>query len=305
VCFLILGIGAVIFAGGSKQGGSKSRLIGFAVSDQSTPFFVVIRDVVQEAITARGDQFISVDGKLDQVVQNNGIEDLITRGVEILFVNPVDSQSIQPALEACRKAGVKVIVFDSAVDRADLTDTFISSNNFQAGELDGKEIVRLYPNGAKIALLENPAMESVRSRVAGLEAGIKGSKSTIIARKALGSYDQVISATEDMIQAYPEIDVFWSLNDPAALMMLGAVESAGIAGKVRVFSIDGAPSGKKSIADGGLYATAAQSPRTMGKTMVDVAYKLLAGEKVEPVISIDTFLITRENIKQYSADQWE
>ena len=58
---------------------------------------------------------MAIDGQQNQAKQNDVIEDLITQGIEVLFLNPVDSESVQPALEACAEAGVKVINVDSAV----------------------------------------------------------------------------------------------------------------------------------------------------------------------------------------------
>jgi ribose transport system substrate-binding protein len=305
VLFLVLVICGFGFAGGSRDTAAKSHLFGFAVMDMTDPFFVVMRDSIQNVVAARGDRLISQGGALDQTKQNNGIEDMITQGIEILFLNPVDSVSVQPALIACRDAGIKVIVLDSGVARTDLVETLISSNNFQAGELCGKEIIKLYPNGAKICILENPLAESVIQRVQGLEQALKGSTSTIIDRKAITSYDMVLPAVEDMLQAHPDVDVFWGLNDPVALIMQGVVESAGVTGKVRVLSVDGAPSGKSSIAAGGLYATAAQSPATLGTMGIELAYKLLAGEKLNPAYSVDTFLITKDNVNNYPVDSWQ
>jgi ribose transport system substrate-binding protein len=305
VIFLLLAVCGFGFAGGTKESTAKSHLFGFTVMDLTTPFFVVMRDSIQKAVAARGDRLISQDGALDQTKQNNIIEDMITQGIEILFLNPVDSVSVQPALIACRDAGVKVIVLDSGVARTDLVETFISSNNFQAGELCGEEIKRLYPNGAKICILENLLAESIIQRVNGLEQALKGSKSTIVARKGLTNYDQVLPTVEDMLQAHPDVDVFWGLNDPVALIMQGVIESAGVTGKIKVVSIDGAPSGKSSIASGGLHSTAAQSPATLGTIAVEVAYKLLAGEKINPSYSVDTFLITKDNVNKYPLDSWQ
>jgi ribose transport system substrate-binding protein len=303
--FLFLAVCGFGFAGGSKETAAKSHLFGFTVMDMTDPFFVVMKDSIQEAVTARGDRLISQGGALDQTKQNNGIEDMITQGIEILFLNPVDSVSVQPALIACRDAGVKVIVLDSGVARTDLVETLISSNNFQAGELCGKEIIRLYPGGARVCILENPLAESVVERVKGLEQALGGSRSTIVDRKAITSYDMVLPAVEDMLQAHPDVDVFWGLNDPVALIMQGVVESAGVVGKVRVLSVDGAPSGKSSIAGGGMHSTAAQSPATLGTMGVELAYKLLAGEKLDPSYAVDTFLITKDNVNNYPLDSWQ
>ncbi|MDR2051950.1 MAG: substrate-binding domain-containing protein [Treponema sp.] len=283
----------------------KSHVFGFTAADQTNPFFVVLRDRVKQAVEAKGDRLIDIDGKMDQIVQNNAIEDMITQGIEVLMIQPRDSQGIQPALEACRAAGIKVVVIDTGVDRMDLIDAFVASDNYQAGELAGKEVLRLFPDGAQIGLFEAPLLESIRQRVAGFEDVLAGSGCKVVDRKALQTMDQVMSATEDMIQAHPEMNVFFALNDPVAMIALGVFESAGIADKIKIFSVDGSPTTKKSISEGGVYSTSAQSPLGIADGVVDVTYKIINGEPFDAVVPIETYIVNQDNIAAYSADQWQ
>jgi len=289
-------------AGETTTGGG--HLFGYTCMDMTNPFHIAMRDAIQKAVEKNGDTLISVDGKADQSKQNDAIDDLITQGIEVLFLNPVDSQSVQPALEACAAANIPVVNVDSAVADLSLVKTFISSNNVAAGRQCGEEIVKNYPDGAKICVIENPLAQSVVDRVAGLEEAIKGTKSEIIDRKSIASMDVVLSTAEDMLQANPEIDVFWGLNDDVSLIVLGAVESAGRTDKISVYSVDGSPSGKTSVADGGLYATAAQSPVAIGEKAVECAYTLLSGGTVDAAYSLDTTLVTPDNVKTMDPANW-
>jgi ribose transport system substrate-binding protein len=288
-----------------NQGEEKHYLFGETHMDLTDPFHSTIRETIQKAVEAQGDRLIYFDGALDQTRQNNGIEDMITQGIDILFLNPVDSQGVLPMLEACREAGIKVIAIDSGVSRPDLTVTYIHDDHYQGGVLTGKEIVRLYPDGAKIGLLENPLAESVVSRVKGLEDGIKGSKSSIIDRKAVTRMEQILSFTEDMIQAHPDMDVFWALNSDISLIIEGVLTSAGVADRIKVLSVGGGPAEKKNIAAGGVWATAAQSPITVGTKAVEVAYRVLAGEQVDPEYPCELKWITQENIGNFNTAIWE
>lgn len=116
--------------------------------------------------------------------------------------------------------------------------------------------------------------------------------------------DAVLSTAEDMLTANPDIDVFWGLNNDVSLIILGAVESAGRADEIKVMSVDGSPSGKTSVAEGGLYATAAQSPVSLGQKAVECAYTLLDGGSIEAEYALDTTLVTPENVNDMQPDQW-
>jgi ribose transport system substrate-binding protein len=291
----------------SAEAGSaqKHYTVGFTNMDLTTTTGQFLSKLFRQAVESRGDTFMETDGQLDQSKQNNGIEDMITRGIDILFLQPVDSQSALPALRACKEAGVKVIVYDSAVNNPELTESFIAPDNREAGRLTGLEMVRIYPNGARVALIENPLAESVVSRVQGFEEGIKGSNVQIVDRKGITRYEQVLGTAEDMIQAHPDLNAFWALNDPVALIVLGAVQSAGLQKQINIFAVDGSPEGKKSISQGGIYGSAVQSNKNMAAKTVEVAYKVLAGEKVDPVYLVETYLATPDNIKDYNIDEWE
>lgn len=316
VLALVMALSLAACSGGtdSQQGGSAGasggsaasggHVFGYTCMDLTNPFHIAMRDAMQEAVEANGDTFIGIDGQSDQLTQNDVIEDLITQGIEVLFLNPVDSASVQPALEACQAAGVKVINVDSAVQDRSLIETYIASNNVQAGRQCGEEIVRLFPDGCNICIIVNPLAESVVQRVQGLEEALEGTNCTIVDRKSISTMDAVLSTAEDMLTANPDIDVFWGLNNDVSLIILGAVESAGRADEIKVMSVDGSPSGKTSVAEGGLYATAAQSPVSLGQKAVECAYTLLDGGSIEAEYALDTTLVTPENVNDMQPDQW-
>jgi len=284
--------------------GTGGHLFGYTCMDMTNPFHIAMRDAIQAAVEKNGDKLISVDGKADQSKQNDAIDDLITQGIEALFLNPCDSQSVLPALEACAAANIPVINVDSAVGDLSLVKTFIASNNVAAGRQCGEEIVKNYPDGANICIIENPLADSVVDRVSGLEEAIKGTNCKIIDRKSIASMDVVLSTAEDMLQANPDIDVFWGLNDDVSLIVLGAVESAKRTGEISVYSVDGSPSGKTSVANGGLFATAAQSPVAIGEKAVKCAYTILSGGTVDAEYSLDTTLVTKDNISTMDPANW-
>lgn len=284
-----------------KEGG---HIFGYTCMDMTNPFHIAMRDAIQAKVEENGDTLIAIDGQQNQAKQNDVIEDLITQGIEVLFLNPVDSQSVQPALEACAEAGVIVVNVDSAVADRSLIATYLASNNKEAGKQCGEEIVKLFPDGCNICIIENPLAESVVQRVAGLEEAIEGTGCEIIDRKSISTMDVVLQNAEDILTANPEIDVFWGLNDDVSLIIQGAVESAGRAEEIKVMSVDGSPSGKTSVAEGGLYATAAQSPVSIGEKSVECAYTILEGGSVEAEYSLPTTLVTPDNVNEMDPGNW-
>lgn len=291
-------------AGGQAESTSGGHVFGYTCMDMTNPFHIAMRDAMKEMIEGNGDTLIAIDGQQNQSKQNDVIEDMITQGIEVLFLNPVDSQSVQPALEACQVAGVKVVNVDSAVQDRSLIETYLASNNVEAGRQCGEEIVKLFPDGCNICVIENPLAESVVQRVQGLEEAIEGTNCTIVDRKSISTMDAVLGTAEDMLSANAAIDVFWGLNDDVSLIIQGAVESAGRTSEIKVMSVDGSPSGKTSVEQGGLYATAAQSPVSIGEKAVECAYTILEGGTVDAEYSLPTTLVTPDNVKDMDPGNW-
>lgn len=288
----------------TPSGSDEEIIYGYTCMQLTNPFHISMRDEFKKKVEAEGNVLLEFDGNMDQQKQNDAIDDMIAQGMDVLFLNPVDAEGVQPALEACKAAGVKVIAVDSNVADPSLIECYISSDNFIAGQQCGEQIVKDFPDGCNITIIENPLADSVVQRVAGLESAIEGTNCKIIDRKSITTMDMVLPSAEDLLTANPDIQVFWGLNDDVSLTILGAVESAGRAADIKVISVDGSPSGKTSVADGGMYATAAQSPVGIADKAFECAQAILKGESVDAVYSLPTVLITADNVADNDPSNW-
>jgi len=288
----------------TKAPAVKAYKVGYTSMDITNEFFKVILDTITTEVQKRGGTVVHIDAKSDQIIQNQAIEDMITQKIDALILVPYNRESVQPALEALKKAGIPVVNVDSAVKDLTLVKSYISSNNYQAGFILGKEMIRLNPNGGKLAMFTAPTCESCTSRYQGIMDAIKGSGIKVV-EKVITSVDKVVNDTEDFIQANPDLTAMFGINDPIGMMMLGVVQSAKLQDKIKVYGIDGAPSCKQSIAEGGMTATSAQRPQLLATMAVDFVYKLLAGETVPALVPVDTVLINKANVAEFGLKGWQ
>ena len=86
--------------------------IGVSVADQSNPFYIDIVDGMESA-AKDGDELVIVDAGFDAAKQLNDIDDMIQQGVKVMLIDPVDSNAIKSAVEACDAAGIPVIAYNS------------------------------------------------------------------------------------------------------------------------------------------------------------------------------------------------
>jgi ribose transport system substrate-binding protein len=289
----------------SEAGEVGEILVGCTMMDETNPFFVAICDTVEEEVAARGGKVVRIDGAADQVTQNNGIEDMISKGIDALVLAPVDVEGIAPSLDALAAAGIPVFNVDTAVGDLSKVVSFISANNYQAGYILGEEMIRVFPDGANLAILDAPMAESVVQRVNGILGAIEGSNIVVVEQQSVQGIDTILSQAEDILMAHPDLDAFYGVNDPGSMVVAGVVDAAGKKDQVKVFGVDGAPAGKQGVKDGSLAATSAQSPVGQAKLAVEYIYKYLAGEEVPATSPMDTVLINADNVDEFDVENWE
>lgn len=145
---------------------THTRVIGATYTTLSDPFYETINDEIQMQIKSNGDLLLVRDPGQDQERQNQEIEDMLNKGIELLIVNPVDYVGVTPALEKAREKGVPVILIDSKVDDPELVTCTITSNNYGAGLLDARHLISQTKN-ARIVLLSNSDSFSSWDRLSG------------------------------------------------------------------------------------------------------------------------------------------
>jgi ribose transport system substrate-binding protein len=291
---------------GQSSGSKKHYVFGYTSMTQNNPYFQVIEKTIRKKVEANGDKLITTNPAMDQEKQINQIEDMISQGIDAIFLNPVDWEGITPALAELKRAHIPIINYDTEVKEMKYVTSYIGSDNKNAGRVDGEDLVKRFPNGGKIAIIDSPTMNSINDRIAGFKEAIKGHNFEIVAEQdGKGDLQTAMNKTADILQAHPDIIAIMAGNDPSALGALAAVKAANKTNIV-IYGVDGSPDAKKEIAKGGpLVGTGAQSPITIAEKSVDVAYKILKGEKVAKRYPIKTFLINKDNVNQYGTDGWQ
>ncbi|MBC8570449.1 sugar ABC transporter substrate-binding protein [Zongyangia hominis] len=293
--------------GDSKEGPYK---FGYTPATMNNPFFTYIEGVMRKIVEDKGDEMVTTDPQFDVSKQISQIEDMVTQGIDVLMLNPVDSEGVRPGLDAAKKANVIIVNFDNDVADKDMVDCILVSNNENAGYVVGQKVVKDFPDGAKIAILHQPTAQACIDRVAGFrraisEAANKDAYKEVAEQNGGGSTQDSLAPAENILQGNPDLDLFFCINDPSAVGAVAALKAANKVGDIKVYGIDGAPEGKAAIKAGEMVATGAQSPKAIAEDSIEVAYKLLAGETVEHKILVDTFLIDGSNVDQYGTDSWQ
>ena len=279
--------------GGSAKQTKASGSIGLSVSTQNNPFFVTLVEGAEAAANAAGVELIVVDAGDDATKQVSDIEDLISKNVSVLIVNPVDSDAVTGAVQVAVDSGVKVISVDRVVNNVEI-DCQIASDNVAGAEMATQYIVDTLGEGVKVAELQGVSGASASiDRGTGFH-NIADAKLEVVASQT-ANFDRTEGMTvmENMLQANGDIQAVFAANDE---MALGAVEAISGANKdILVVGFDATDDAIAAIKEGKMAATIAQQPALIGSTAIENALILIGGESIPSAIPVEVTLITKDN----------
>ena len=269
--------------------GSSGNVIGFSVSTLNNPFFVTLTEGAKKAASEKNVELVVVDAGDDAAKQTSDIEDLVSRNVGVLIVNPVDSDAVAPAVKSAMSQGIKVIAVDRGVNGVDV-DCQIASDNVAGARMATEYLMDLVGEGAKVAELQGvPGASATIDRGAGFHQVADQSLQVAASQTANFNRAEGMTVMENILQSDGAIKGVFAHNDE---MALGAVEAVAASGKdIKIVGFDATDDAQKAVKDGKMAATVAQKPDKMGETAIETAVKIMAGETVEKSIPVEVELI--------------
>lgn len=305
---LMLGSCAAVTAGESAEnmmkgvtGDFSGKVYGVSVMAHANPFFWAEVQGVQEVVEAEGGTVLAPDPANDIAVQVQQISDMIARGVDVIFVDPIDSEGIEPALVEAEREGIPVINMDSPVTNKDLVECVIVSDNVDLGRLAAGTLMEAIGGKGDIAIVNWTALQAVRDRTDGLKEVMAKYPEVKIAQDqdAYGIVESAQTITDTFMQANPDLKGIFAINDPTAQGVVAALQGANRTGQIHVVSIDGSQNGIDMIKDGQILSSPVQQPKEIGKMAVAVAKRIWSGMPHEKTIIIPVINITKENWKEW------
>lgn len=278
----------------------KSPVIGMAFQEMNNQYFIVMKEALLEAAESIDAQVYYTDARHDVNKQISDIEDMIQKGINILLLNPADSVGIEAAVIEAREAGVIVVAIDAQANGP--LDSFVGSKNYDAGYKAGIQMAKDLGGKGKVAILDGIPVVPILERVRGFKDAMKENPGIKIVGIQNGRQerDKAMSVVENMLQAHPDLDSIFSVNDIGSLGALAAIQSFGE--DVTIYSVDGHPEAVDAILNGSIFkATSAQFPRDQVRIGLGIALaKYWGSEKVPATVPVEVKLLTKENASGFS-----
>ncbi|MFP1625870.1 sugar ABC transporter substrate-binding protein [Streptomyces sp. 5K101] len=285
---------------GAQGGGGGQVKVGLITKTDTNPFFVKMKEGAEQAAKKNGVELVSAAGKFDgdNAGQVTAVENMVASGVKGILITPNDSKAIVPALEKARAKGILVIALDSPTEPQDATDALFATDNVKAGELIGAY--------AKAAMAGKPAKIAMLDLAPGVAVGVQrhngflkgfgvaeGDPAVVCAQDTGGDQAKGQTAMENCLQKAPDINVVYTINEPAALGAYTALKAKGLEKKVLVLSVDGGCTGTRAVTEGKIAATSQQYPLKMAAQGVEaVAAFAEDGKKASGYTDTGVTLVT-------------
>jgi len=296
---------------GGGSGGDDQGSVGLITKTETNPVFVKMKEGAQQAAEAEGVELQTAAGKFDgdNAGQVTAIENMVTAGVDGILITPSDTEAIVPTIERARQQGVTVIALDTPTEPQDATDALFATDNFQAGVLIGEYAkATMGDEEPKIATLDlAPGISVGVLRHNGFMKGFgiadvddsaaeqATAPEVVCSQDTQGDQAKGQTAMENCLQSNPDINLVYTINEPAALGAYTALEAAGRAEDTMIVSVDGGCTGVQAVKDGKIAATSQQYPLKMAEMRVKaVAEAARGGEKPSGYTDTGVTLITDE-----------
>lgn len=261
---------------GSAGGGDDEISIGFITKSTSNPFFVKTQEAAKAAAEEAGASFTALSGEFDgdNEAQAQAVEDLMSKDVDAIIIDPSSSEGIVPTLEKAKKRDIMIVAIDTELDPGTTADATFATDNTKAGELVGAYIKEsIGDEEPKVAMLDlQPGVTVGDQRHNGFLTGfgLSGDDDPAIVGSGItqGAQDKGQQVMENLLQKNGDINAVYAINEPAALGAVEAIKRADKTDQVKLGTIDGGCAGVQAVKDGDIAATAMQFPAKMSEEAV-------------------------------------
>lgn len=135
IVVMAVGVGAV----GAQE--DITGRVGIVLPTRDEPRWVQDETRFGEAFAEAGYDVRILFSQGDSARERANVEDLITRGIEVLIITPHDGDAAAAAAETARAAGVTVISYDRLITNTAAVDYYVTFDSVAVGEAQAQYLV--------------------------------------------------------------------------------------------------------------------------------------------------------------------
>lgn len=268
----------------------------------------------EQAAAELGMEFSTVASEMSETVQASQVENMLTQGVDVLVVRPVNAAASQALVRQANRAGVPFVAYDSLPMNADVA-AFVARDAISMAEEIAQAAVEAHPTGNYILALGDEGTNVAQEERTGyyniLQPYIDRGDITVVSEQFNKSWstESARAQVENALTANNnDVVAVLAGNDGIAYGAVQALEAQSLAGQVWVNGVDAEPRAQELIGQGKLTLSNFTDYCQSGQAAAQIALKLAQGEdlgldatfnndlKDVPWFQVDHFNVTQENL---------
>ena len=275
----------MILASGQAMADAKNPKIGFSIDDLRVERWARDRDYFIEAAGKLGAKVFVQSADASEQKQIAQIENLISRGVDVLVIVPYNATVLNNAIRAAKKANIKVVSYDRLALNADI-DAYISFDNKAVGEMQARGVVAIKPKGNFYLLggapTDNNAKMLREGQMLVLQPLIDKGDIKVVGKQWVKDWSpsEAMSIVENALTANGnKIDAIVASNDATAGGAIQALASQKLSGKVPVSGQDADLAAVKRVIAGSQAMTVYKPLKLIATEAAKLSVQLVRNEK--------------------------
>src|SRR4051812_2375483 len=299
---LALGAGLLASVMSFPAVAADSVKVAAVIKGLDNPFFQYMRQGIDAKAKELGAEvnIQAAAGMGDSTGQADRLSAVSMQDYGCYLVNPISVSNLVQALVPVAQKKAPIVNIDSVIDPVQAeaagfkVDTYIGTDNVSAGELAGNEMLKLLPNGGKVALIAGVVGDvGSNARIKGFQQAVAGKLDVVTMVSADWDREKALTAADTILRANPDLAGFFAANDVMALGVQRAVMSAGK--DVKVIGLDGITDALHSVAAGELAATVSQYPWVVGAMGLEACVAAASGKTLPAKVDAPVQLIIKAN----------
>ncbi|PLV56484.1 sugar ABC transporter substrate-binding protein [Erwinia sp. B116] len=282
-----------------------AETIGVSMAYFDQNFLTIIRQAIDKEAKERGIKVQFEDARGDVGRQTDQVQSFISAGVDAIIVDPVNSAGTPAMTRLVSAAKIPLVYVNRTPGDVKLPPgvVFVGSDEKQSGTLQMEELARQANYQGNVAvMIGNLSDAGAVQRTKDVELVVAKYPKMKVVLKQTANYsrNEGMDLMLNWLTNGEQVDIVAANNDEMAIGAIMALQQAGKKdSKILIGGIDATPDGLKALASGKMQVTVFQDAVGQGKASVDVAQRMIKGEKLDSYHWIPFELVTKENMKKY------
>ncbi|MCF6333864.1 MAG: substrate-binding domain-containing protein [Draconibacterium sp.] len=293
----------------------KPTEVGFLIHALDNERWKNDRDFFIEKVQELGGTVKVTIAENDASKQLAQAKELLTNGVDVLVVVPVDQFAAAEIVKEAHAKGIKVISYDRLIKNCKL-DYYVSTDNVEIGTLQADYLTKIKSTGKYAliggALSDNNSQHLYLGQMNILQPLIEKGDIKLVYNEFTERWEEIegYEHTKKILAKDRDVDAIIAGNDAIAMGAIRALGEYGRDGEVLLAGMDADLKNLQEIVAGNQTCTVYKPYKKLATTAAELAMKLANGEECEntyqtvsngeilvPAVLFNGMIVNKENLK--------